>query len=88
MRRWLMMGLGQSQAFLGALGLQCFEPLVHGLAYARSSEESRLIHDREKVVWEAWLAAGGDRPPGRSGHFLPGTVAVPPPRRRGHWWSH
>jgi len=25
------LGLGQYQAFLGALGLQCFEPLVHGL---------------------------------------------------------
>src|SRR6202011_3208553 len=25
------LGLGQDQAFLGALGLQCFEPLVHGL---------------------------------------------------------
>jgi hypothetical protein len=24
------LGLGQYQAFLGALGLQCFEPLVHG----------------------------------------------------------
>src|ERR1700730_8179795 len=25
------LALGQYQAFLGALGLQCFEPLVHGL---------------------------------------------------------
>src|SRR4030088_3217946 len=25
------LGLGQYQAFPGALGLQCFEPLVHGL---------------------------------------------------------
>src|ERR1700737_4787799 len=53
------LGLGQYQAFLGALGLQCFEPLVHGL------EVMTLPHathpgrrDREPALPQLWPKAG------------------------------
>src|SRR4029077_8423472 len=52
------LGLGQDQAFLGALGLQRFEPLVHGLEVMTPAGAHQHTRLRNSLATRTWPKAG------------------------------